>query len=69
MMILEAGCVCPYKNKCPHGLTTIGEPCHGTLSTRKNTFTCTFVVNGNLITDNSNRLPGDQTGRMKVIME
>jgi len=68
-MILEAGQICPHSSRCPHALTTIKEPCRGTLSTRNNTFTCSFVVNGELLTNSGTRIPGDQTGKMKVIME
>ena len=69
MMILESGQVCPYANKCQFSLTTIGEPCRGVLPSRKTKFTCTFVVDGEIVPGNESRIPGDQTGRMKVIME
>ena len=69
MMILESGEVCPYANTCQFALITVGEPCHGILSTRQNKFTCTFVVNGEINPGNESRIPGDKTGRMKVIME
>lgn len=68
-MILEAGQICPHKNVCPYATTTVGEPCHGTFSERQNRFTCDFVINGKVVTDVGTRLPGDKTGRMKVIME
>lgn len=70
MMILEAGEICPHKNSCPYNVNSMsGKPCYGTLLTRKNTFHCEFVVNGQIIHDAGIRLPGDITGKMKVILE
>jgi len=70
MMILEVGEVCPYASSCPHNNNhVISTPCYGTLTSRQNQFTCQFVVNGSIVKDNVGRIPGDQTGKMKVILE
>ena len=69
MMTLGEGQVCPYGSHCPYNVNAVGEPCHGTLSTRKNDFICDYVVNGKIIETGTPRLSGDKTGRMKVIME
>lgn len=68
MMTLGEGQVCPYGVNCPYNVNALGEPCHGTMASRKNTFTCDYVINGKIIEDGSPRIPGDKTGRMKVIM-
>lgn len=67
MLILEAGEVCPYGHRCPHNVNAIGTPCHGTLSSRSNKFTCDLVENG--VIKDGFRVPGDQTGKMKVIID
>lgn len=69
MMILEIGQICPYKNTCPHGVTTMGVPCHGTWATRPNKFFCNYVIDGKIVDNMGSRLPGDKTGQMKIIME
>lgn len=71
MLILEAGEICPFANRCPHSNSTItNEPCYGTIPSRNNRFTCEYVQNGQLITDGTTpRIPGDKTGKMKIIMD
>ena len=68
MMILEAGKTCPLANECPYRESRYGGPCHGTLNSRKTQFKCDYVVNGKIV-EGAPRIPGDQTGRMKVILE
>ena len=69
MLILEVGEVCPYATSCPHNNNSmITTPCFGTLLDRKSRYECKFVVNGKILKDGS-RIPGDQTGKMKIIME
>jgi hypothetical protein len=69
MLVLEAGEVCPHAATCPHNNNSvINTPCFGTVSSRKCKFECHFVVNGQIRKEGS-RVPGDQTGKMKVIME
>jgi hypothetical protein len=66
-MILEAKQVCHLANECPYN-----EPygtCQGCHSNRSYEFKCEYVVNGQIIRDAGIRLPLDQTGKMKVIME
>jgi hypothetical protein len=67
MLVLKEGEVCPYSARCPYRINALGDPCHGTLSTRNNTFTCEFVVGGE-IKEGQTRVPGDKTGKMKVIL-
>jgi hypothetical protein len=69
MLVLEAGEICPYSSRCPYNNTSQFGPCHGTLSTRSNTFTCSYVKDGKISEGQSPRLPGDKTGRMNIIME
>lgn len=69
MMILKEKELCPHSCRCPYNINALGEPCHGTMLSRTNEFICDYVVNGQIITDGSPRIPGDKTGRMKVIME
>ena len=67
MMMLEAKQVCHLGEGCPYN-----EPygrCYGVRSERPNAFQCDYVVNGQIIRDGGVRLPQDQTGKMKVIME
>lgn len=67
MLILEAGEVCPYSARCPYNNGM--SPCYGTMSTRKNRFECKYVKDGKIIKDSGGRIPGDKTGKMKIIME
>lgn len=70
MLVLEAGKVCPYGNNCPYNNNSvISTPCLGTIPTRKTKFECAFVVNGKVIKDAGARIPGDQTGKMKIIYD
>jgi hypothetical protein len=70
MLILEAGEVCPHAATCPYNNNSvITTPCFGSLSSRKTKFECKFVVNGRVLKDAGTRIPGDQTGKMKVIIE
>ena len=67
MMILESKQVCHLGNGCPYN-----EPygnCMGVHSERSTKFQCDYVMNGQIIRDAGVRLPQDQTGKMKVIME
>lgn len=70
MLILEAGEVCPYANRCPHNNCVVNPNscCFGALKDRKTQFTCEFVKDGK-IAENKTRIPGDQTGKMRVLME
>ena len=67
MMLLEAGEACRLAPTCPYHTGSAG-PCHGALITRENTFQCDHVVNGRIVEGGVN-IPGDQTGKMKVILE
>jgi len=66
-MILEKTEVCHLGNNCPYN-----DPygtCFGVNKNRNRTFECDYVINGQIIRDAGVRLPLDQTGKMKVIME
>jgi hypothetical protein len=69
MLILEAGEVCPFGNRCPYNSNGLTGPCQGTLSSRQNKFTCEYVQNGKIVEGGSTRLSDDKTGNMKIIME
>lgn len=70
MMILEVGQVCPYSITCPHNNNHVySKPCYGSISGRLTKFHCEFVVNGNIAVENKGRIPGDLTGKMKVIID
>jgi len=66
MLILKENEVCPYTNNCPYNES---HNCNGGNPNRNNVFTCEYVVNGQIITDQPNRLSKDLTGKMKIIME
>lgn len=69
-MILEAGEICPFAAQCPYNNNSVmNQPCQGALKSRDVKFTCEFVVNGQIIKDAGTRIPGDKTGKMKVILE
>lgn len=67
MMLLEAGEVCKLSNNCPYHTGPSG-PCHGTFAHRQNKFQCKYVINGQIV-EGGVKIPGDQTGKMKVILE
>ena len=69
MMILEKGEMCPYSSQCPHNNNNLSMSCFGANPNRDNKFTCEFVVNGQILNNGNTRLPGDKTGKMKIIME
>ena len=66
-MLLEVGEVCKHAQICPYHNAS-SNPCYGTFHTRENTFQCDHVVNGKIV-EGGVTIPGDQTGKMKVIME
>ena len=68
MMILKEGEVCPHSANCPYNQNSYG-PCYGTLASRPNVFECEYVINGQIVVTDGVRLPGDKTGKMKVIMD
>ena len=67
MLILEAGEVCHLASHCPYHVGSAG-PCYGAAATRMNKFECEHVKNGKIV-EGGIKIPGDQTGKMKVIME
>ena len=67
MMLLEAGEVCKLAPTCPYHTGSLG-PCYGAKSDRPNIFECSHVVNGKIV-EGGTVTPGDQTGKMRVIME
>jgi len=66
MIILKENEVCPYANNCPYNKL---YDCNGGNSNRTNIFTCEYVVDGQIIENQPNRLLKDLTGKMKIIME
>jgi len=66
MMILKENEVCPLASQCPYNST---DSCYGAKTNRGSKFTCDYVENGKILEGQSIRMPGDKTGRMKVIME
>ena len=65
MLILKENEICPFVNICPYneGL------CHGAVANRGHVFTCEYIVDGKFLEGQANRLSGDVTGKMQVIME
>ena len=66
MLILEAGEICPYAERCQYN--TSSNQCQGASSNRNNQFKCLYVKDG-IIEDGGIRLPQDKTGQMKVIID
>lgn len=70
MMILKEGQTCPYALECPYNKPySVSGPCHGTLLSRKNEFTCDYVVNGQIVEGGKPLIPGDKTGKMRIILD
>ena len=67
MMLLEAGETCKLSATCPYHIGSSG-PCYGTFTNRQNEFQCDHVINGQIV-EGGIKIPGDQTGKMKVILE
>lgn len=66
MMILNEREMCPHSSICSYN---INGTCQGANPQRTVKFTCEWVKNGKIIEGQGVRLPGDKTGKMKVIME
>lgn len=66
MIIIKEYEACPYANRCKYNHN---HTCVGANTSRTNDFVCDYVVNGKIIEGQPIRLPGDKTGKMKVIME
>ncbi len=66
MIILKINEVCPLALQCPYNST---DSCYGARPNRKNRFVCEHVKDGKILEGKPMRMPGDKTGRMKVIME
>ena len=67
MMLLEAGEACKLAPNCPYHTGNMG-PCYGARGDRSNIFECEHVVNGRIV-EGGSIIPGDKTGKMRVIME
>jgi len=67
MMLLEVGQACHLSSQCPYHVGAAG-PCHGASANRPHEFQCDYVINGKIV-EGGIKIPGDQTGKMKVIME
>jgi hypothetical protein len=67
MMILKEGEVCPHAQHCIYNQGLNG-PCWGARANRPNEFHCQYVVNGRIV-EGGSRLPSDQTGKMRILME
>ena len=65
-MILKENEICPFAAQCIYNST---DSCFGARANRDTIFTCDYVKNGKIIKDQPMRMPGDKTGKMKVIME
>jgi hypothetical protein len=65
MLVLKEGEQCPFSTVCPYNEQ---GRCWGANPNRNHKFTCEYVVNGKII-DGGTRLPGDKTGKMKVIVD
>lgn len=64
-MILKENQVCHLAQNCPYNRN---NECYGAKPNRPTEFTCDFVVNGKIL-DGGQRIPGDQTGKMKLIVD
>lgn len=67
MMLLEANEVCKLSQTCQYNTGSAG-PCYGAMINRPNRFECKYVINGQIV-EGGVIIPGDQTGKMKVILE
>lgn len=65
MMVLKEYEVCPLQNNCPYNKQ--GE-CFGASSNRPTSFVCEYVVDGKIL-EGGQRLPGDKTGKMKLLID
>lgn len=65
MLVLKEGQVCPFAAQCTYNQN--GQ-CWGAKPNRNLEFCCEYVVNGKIL-EGGLRIPGDQTGKMKVILE
>lgn len=66
MMILQENEVCMYASQCPYNEH---NNCFGSRADRGRQFTCDYVKDGKILEGQPSRIPGDETGRMKVIVE
>lgn len=67
MMLLKENQPCPLAAQCQYHVGP-GGPCYGAKANRPNVFECEYVINGRIV-EGGSKVPGDQTGKMKVIME
>lgn len=65
MMILKEYQQCQLRNNCPYNKF---NECFGARVNRPTEFICEFVVNGKIL-NGGQRLPGDKTGKMKLIVD
>jgi hypothetical protein len=66
-LILKPNEVCPYSKDCYYNRGM--NECFGARSDRNNSFTCTFFNSEGKIEEGHYRLPQDQTGQMKVLID
>lgn len=66
MLILESKQKCPHSFMCPHNQD--GQ-CFGANPEREHRFTCEYVGENGQINEHGFRLPGDLTGKMRIITE
>jgi hypothetical protein len=66
MMILKEYEVCSLSMHCKYNSS---DGCGGAKSGRDNEFICDYVKDGKILDGHSMRIPGDKTGRMKIILE
>lgn len=65
MLVLKVGRICPFAAQCKYNQN--GQ-CWGAKPNRDYEFSCEYVVNGQIL-EGGSRIPGDKTGKMKVILE
>lgn len=67
MLVLKVGRICPFAAQCIYNQN--GQ-CWGAKANRNHTFSCEYVdVDTGKILEGGTRIPGDKTGKMKVILE
>jgi hypothetical protein len=66
MLILKENEVCPHGSICPYNQGVGG--CYGAVPNRNTVFQCEYVINGKIV-EGGARIPGDITGKMKVLID